>query len=616
MSAMDEQPGAEDSSHDGRTEHRHGRWSLRSCGVELSEIALDGVVLIETLRPALRDRDWGTAPARIRQECWQEHGDSLVRTLEVELETAQGNVRATDVLTIGPEELRLRSEVLPHAEIETNRTGLTVMLPRLMAGEDLEVRTPGGERRDARLPVLIAPYQPLFDLRSLQLAHRGERAELVLDGDVFEMEDQRNWCDASFKIYSRPLAAPFPYRLPAGERVVQEVRLRALEPASRATAAPRARASAAEVGTQLRQAPAIRVPRISVGATTAFDAASPAAADLLDGIASLVVEIADGFPLERILASAAREANGLDIDLWIAGDEGTDVAAILEAARAEGLTVRRACLVDAMRHVSTEPLVERLAAAVHGTGTEAILGSRTHVAELNREIHAIPERDAPLAVALTPQVHMRESWHVVESLGALPDVLASVRALRPTARVHVGPVTLRPRLNAVATAPGMIDRADQDGYGAHLTPGSTDPRQHTEWAGAWAACLLAAAAAGGVEHVTIAELAGPRGLVGPDGRLSPMGRVVRQFARSEGEARVLTEVAGPGTALIDLGGVLLASNARQEPWEFAAPGAASRSVRLPGGSVRWIDQDGEARADTLDPPDPHPSLRPSTHLTR
>ncbi len=34
-----------------------------------------------------------------------------------------------------------------------------------------------------------------------------------MEGEVFEMEDQRNWTDASFKTYCRPLALPIPYRL-------------------------------------------------------------------------------------------------------------------------------------------------------------------------------------------------------------------------------------------------------------------------------------------------------------------------------------------------------------------------------------------------------------------
>ncbi|MGZ8758359.1 MAG: hypothetical protein ACXWXC_10495, partial [Aeromicrobium sp.] len=46
---------------------------------------------------------------------------------------------------------------------------------------------------------------------------------LGFTGDELEIEDQRNWADASFKIYSTPLARGFPHRLEAGERLRQSV---------------------------------------------------------------------------------------------------------------------------------------------------------------------------------------------------------------------------------------------------------------------------------------------------------------------------------------------------------------------------------------------------------
>ena len=37
-----------------------------------------------------------------------------------------------------------------------------------------------------------------------------------MKGDAFEMEDQRNWADASFKTYVRPLPKPRPYVIAEG----------------------------------------------------------------------------------------------------------------------------------------------------------------------------------------------------------------------------------------------------------------------------------------------------------------------------------------------------------------------------------------------------------------
>ena len=47
-----------------------------------------------------------------------------------------------------------------------------------------------------------------------------------MEGDTFEMEDQRNWTDASYKTYVRPLALPWPYTLAKGSSLEQSVTLR------------------------------------------------------------------------------------------------------------------------------------------------------------------------------------------------------------------------------------------------------------------------------------------------------------------------------------------------------------------------------------------------------
>ena len=38
----------------------------------------------------------------------------------------------------------------------------------------------------------------------------GGEVTISFTGDLFEMEDQRNWTDASYKTYSTPLRIPYP----------------------------------------------------------------------------------------------------------------------------------------------------------------------------------------------------------------------------------------------------------------------------------------------------------------------------------------------------------------------------------------------------------------------
>ena len=88
------------------------------------------------------------------------------------------------------------------------------------AGTDLEIGTPDGEVRRTDLPGgRSSPHQPAMDIRSLAWTLRRRRHDRdPFDGDVFEMEDQRNWTDASYKTYSTPLERPFPVVVPDGAR--------------------------------------------------------------------------------------------------------------------------------------------------------------------------------------------------------------------------------------------------------------------------------------------------------------------------------------------------------------------------------------------------------------
>jgi hypothetical protein len=57
------------------------------------------------------------------------------------------------------------------------------------------------------------------------------RLELRFEGDLFELEDQRNWGDDSFKTYCTPLRLGFPHAVKAGALIVQSVEVR-FEPAA------------------------------------------------------------------------------------------------------------------------------------------------------------------------------------------------------------------------------------------------------------------------------------------------------------------------------------------------------------------------------------------------
>ncbi len=78
-----------------------------------------------------------------------------------------------------------------------------------------------------------------MDIRSLAWTHDGVATTATFDGEVFEMEDQRNWTDASYKTYSTPLERPFPVVIADGAVIEQSVVFDAARVAPAAARMPR-----------------------------------------------------------------------------------------------------------------------------------------------------------------------------------------------------------------------------------------------------------------------------------------------------------------------------------------------------------------------------------------
>ena len=134
-----------------------------------------------------------------------------------------------------------------------------------------------GTVEQSRFPELIDPTCPFQDIRAL--THEvmpGVRVTCRMEGDTFEMEDQRNWMDASYKTYVRPLALPWPYTIERGQRFTQTISL-AVEGALPATAAN----GAPPVTVTIGEATGVTMPAIGLALPAEHAKDAMAQADLL-----------------------------------------------------------------------------------------------------------------------------------------------------------------------------------------------------------------------------------------------------------------------------------------------------------------------------------------------
>ena len=227
-----------------------GDWTLQVRGDELADLTYAGRTVLRSVRAVVRDRNWDTAGLVVDRV----RASDATLTLHVRSEGLGSSFRGVVRVEARAGRLVVLADLESAHEFATNRTGLVVLHPSEVAGESLRVAHSDGSTRLTSFPRAISPHQPVFDIAALSWRHAGLEVAVAFDGDVFEMEDQRNWSDASFKTYSRPLDLPFPYAVAAGERVRQSVRIDVREVATpgQAAGADVVRLSVARAGARVR----------------------------------------------------------------------------------------------------------------------------------------------------------------------------------------------------------------------------------------------------------------------------------------------------------------------------------------------------------------------------
>src|SRR5215212_914833 len=198
---------------------------LESGDLRYVKLGADTVVL--RLYAAIRDRNWNTIEPRfLSYELDQDDDGFVVRFVaenvsnDVDFEW-QGSITGTadGVITATMDGVARKSFL-------RNRIGWCVLHPMELAGVEATVETPNGTVKGA-FPDLISPHQPFIDMESITYATASGEIAIRFEGDLWEMEDQRNWTDASYKTYSTPLRLPYPVEIQEGDRVRQRVTIEA-----------------------------------------------------------------------------------------------------------------------------------------------------------------------------------------------------------------------------------------------------------------------------------------------------------------------------------------------------------------------------------------------------
>jgi hypothetical protein len=506
---------------------------------DLRRICHGRVEVARRIYVAIRDLDWNTLPGEMTGLEITDRGDSfairfssrhIAGALDFEWDAE------IDGDPDGTISYRMRGAALsafPYAKI-----GICVHHPvDGWAGQQYAGSAPGGPV-SGRLPAAIGPQihlddgtdLPLFDpVSDLDITHAdGGVVRFEFTGDRWEMEDQRNWTDASYKSASTPASLGYHHEAETGTKFDQQVLIRAHGFAAAALPPAAVGPLTLTVGDAAGPAfPPVGLRCSDPGAT--LSAAGRAALRTIRPVHLRVdVNLAAKQAADDLSAGweLARELDcGLELAVFVPGpadwpETGAALGRLcagLTAARADDrIRLARVLAFGATEESSSAATVSAVRdalAAAAVTGVPVIGGTNVYFNELNRHRRPAGPADG-LAWSVNPQIHAFDDLSLMENLQAQPDTVATARAFAPGTAYFVTPITLRPRFNAVA-----VTGAEQPSGGL---PWQVDVRQPSLFGAAWTLGSVAALAGSGVDGLTYYDTQGPAGVIeSPAGSPSP-----------------------------------------------------------------------------------------------
>ena len=488
---------------------RAGPLSVTYTDGELRGIRLGDTEILRRVYIVFQDRNWTARPWIITEEEITDTADSFTITY-----TGRGTFDAEPftvctTMTGEPDgTITYSMSGQASAPFIRNRLGLCVLHPiEGIAGSPCTVEHVSGAIEESSFPLAIAPHQPFTNLRSI--THdvvSGVAATVRLTGETFETEDHRNWSDASYKTYCTPISLPFPVTVQAGDLIEQSLELRLS--GSTSTPVPQeSRPTVITIGPSSSRQP---LPRIGFQIDTDGHALSIDEIEQLRALtpAHLRIDIDAASPgaldrLEEGLRQARALGTRLVAALFVA--DPADVDQFREHAEVDATDIDHWLIFDPTEKVTSAELIS--AARTH-LGSQAVIGAGTNLyfTELNRDR---PEPDAVdiLNFSINPQVHASDDETIVQNLRTQRAIATNAHDICGSARISVGPITLRPRFNPNATAPEL------DVSNTPL-PSSVDARQSSGLGAAWTTISIKyLAEPGTIDYLTYYELTGYRGLL-------------------------------------------------------------------------------------------------------
>ena len=549
----DAEPVAGEEVRIGRTKFTFEKGAIR-------HLKLDGSEAIRSIAFLVRDRDWGTLEPVISDEKLSRDDGSLKISYRANYESHGARLDVDITIVACSDGLRVSASGQSTGAFETNRAGFTVLHPiNGVAACPVKVEHSDGSIEESTFPDVIAPWQPFMDIVALSHGVLDQTVTCRFSGDTFEMEDQRQWGDASFKTYNRPLALPWPYMIADGARLDQAVELtwaQSQKTTVTQTATPAINANFPETAIVITPEDARRL------AGGPDDILSVSPQRLLCHLDATLGDTTAQFDAFRQAQKACPDIT-YDLELICGFGESPEVelSRLADEMKEAGFSPASVLVCASVDRGSTPPgsdwpecppleLIHSCAntafpGIVHGGGMVSFFP------ELNRKRPPVEMLEF-VSHGLCPIVHSADDFSVMETLETIPHITRSAREIIGNRTYRIGPATIAMRQNPYGER--TIPNPDQD----RICMTDDDPRHRAQFGAAYAIGLATALAPAGISMWTPAELYGPRGLVGAHGTW-PLAEPLRILSGLSGQPVKKAEIS-QGIACLQVGDTTLRAN--------------------------------------------------------
>jgi len=464
--------------------------------------------IVRAIYAAVRDQNWGTVPPGIHNLKQRTEPTSFAIEFDVRCQQREIDYFWHGVIT-GEEDGTVRYSFQGEARSEffRNRIGVCVLHPILeCAGHPCSVEHSDGAIEQGEFPKQIAPWQPFFDVRRITYSVSGVRASVSFEGDQFEMEDQRNWSDASFKTYCTPQSRPKPMLVRPGEEVGQTITLKIEKPARPILPVLLGRPAQISIATT----PVHPLPPIGFAlppnASTLTSRQTERLRVLRPSHLRVELRLAENYLPQ--LKTAVEQSNALGCPLHLALVLSDGASEELKNFSAQMSVVQPRVGLWLLFHEREEAIQERWVTlareilAPHAPGILFAAGTLDFFTELNRNRPPANAAAFP-CFSVNPQVHAFDNATMVENFAGATSQLESLRAFSAKPAV-VSPITLKIRAKTSAEAPRDL-------------PADVDPRQMSLFGAGWTVGIIARLSATTNAHsLTFYQTVGWRGLIEQD----------------------------------------------------------------------------------------------------